>query len=86
MDVKKIIGIDDARRIARMKGPRTQVSVATPHKGVFHGNQHTRRQVLRLVLTAPSFRAAAKKYPGSETGLFQEVKELLLGEEPEKAA
>jgi hypothetical protein len=72
---------EGARPAIDAQGPHPQRISAQRDLGRFHGNQYTRRTAIRMLLLGGSFRAVARKHPGREEGLTQDIRETILGGE-----
>lgn len=77
--MNEIIHFDGSRKRYAAKPAAPQVVGRAANWGRFADNQFTRRACLRMLLCGSSFRAVARKHPGREEGLTQDVREALLG-------
>jgi hypothetical protein len=77
------MGMEDegARPPLAMQEARLKLQAVQGIPGRFHGNQYTRRTAIRMLLLGGSFRAVARKHPGREEGLTQDIRETILGGE-----
>jgi hypothetical protein len=74
----EIITFDGALKRYAAKPAPSQLAVSVRDRGRFGNNQHTRRACLRMLLYGMPFRSVARKHPGREEGLAQDVRDALL--------
>lgn len=77
--MSEIIHFDGSRKRYATKPAAPQVTGSAANRGRFADNQFTRRACIRMLLCGSTFRAVAKKHPGREEGLTQDVREAILG-------
>lgn len=74
----EIIRFDGVRKRYTAQVASQQVIAGTRDRGRFGDNQYSRRACLRMLLYGQSFRSVAKKHPGKEEGLAQDVRDALF--------
>lgn len=72
----EVISFDGARKRIAPKQATAQVAQTKANR--IGDNQHIRRSLLRMLVYGNSFRTVARKHPGHEEGLTQDIREALL--------
>lgn len=72
----EVIAFDGARKRFTAKQATPQVAQSKANR--VGDNQHIRRSLLKMLVYGNSFRTIARKHPGREEGLTQDIREALL--------
>lgn len=74
----EIISFNGIRQRFAAKAASPKSADNSRNRGRFADNQNTRRALLKMLVCGGGFRAVARKHPGREEGLAQDVRDALL--------
>lgn len=74
----EVISFDGIRQRYAAKVASPKSAEGKGNRGRFADNQHTRRALLKMLVYGGTLRGVARKHPGREEGLAQDIREALL--------
>lgn len=82
----KVIDFQRVRELAAAQAAPAHATERKAHLSRYADNQYTRRSLIRQLLLGAGLRQVARKHPGGETGLAQDIREAILGGDDRRAA